>query len=395
MAERTEIQQLVSDLESDRVERTESLTDSGKFCRAICAFANDLPGHGQPGYLFVGVDREGQPTGAMIDERLLEQLAGHRDNGQILPVPSISVFRAAVDGRNLAVVEVQPSDMPPVRYKNTVWIRVGPTQRVATPEEERRLTERRVDRARTWDLQACRDASLADLALDLFTINYLPQAVSREVLEENNRAIEDQLASLRLYHRPLGAPTNAAVLLLGKDPEAFVPGAYIQYVRYDGVTLADEVLAERRLNGDLLTVMRGLDTLAQEVSRVRPIRRSDLSEGLIADYPQLALHELFINAVIHRSYDGSTTPIMISHFSDRIEIQNPGSLYGDLTRDQFPDGTSYRNPVLAEAAKVLGFANRFGRGIALAKDALHQNDSPDLEYKIDENHLLMIVRRRP
>lgn len=395
MADWTEIERLASDLESDRVERTESLKDSEKFCKAICAFANDLPGRGQPGYLFIGVDRDGRPTGATIDERLLEQLAGHRDNGQILPVPSMSVSRHAVAGRDIAVVEVRPSDMPPVRYKNVVWIRVGPSQRVATPEEERRLTERRVDRARTWDLQACRDATLDDLALDLFTINYLPQAVSREVLEENNRAIEDQLASLRLYHRPLGSPTNAAVLLLGKDPEAFVPGAYVQYVRYEGMSLADEVLEERRFSGDLLSVMRGLDALTREVARVRPVRKPDLSEHLVSDYPEIALHELFINAVIHRNYDGSTTPIAINHFSDRIEIQNPGSLYGDLTRDQFPDGTSYRNPVLAEAAKVLGFANRFGRGIAMARKELSRNDSPDLEYKIGENHLLMIVRRRP
>lgn len=395
MADRTETERLVSDLESDRVERTESLKDSEKFCKAICAFANDLPGRAQPGFLFIGVDREGRPTGATIDERLLEQLAGHRDNGQILPVPSMSVYRCPVGGRDFAVVEVQPSDMPPVRYKNAVWVRVGPTQRLATPDEERRLTERRVDRARTWDLQACRDATLDDLALDLFTINYLPQAVSREVLEENRRAIEDQLASLRLYHRPLNAPTNAAVLLFGKDPVSFVPGAYVQYVRYDGVALADEVLAERRLNGDLLTVMRGLDMLAVEVGRVRPIRGSDLAERSVADYPHLALHELFINAVIHRNYDGSTTPIAVNHFSDRIEIQNPGSLYGDLTRDQFPHGTAYRNPVLAEAAKILGFANRFGRGIEVARAELHKNGSPDLEYQIGSNHMLMIVRRRP
>jgi len=78
-----------------------------------------------------------------------------------------------------------------------------------------------------------------------------------------------------------------------------------------------------------------------------------------------------------------------------IEIHNPGSLYGDLTKQQFPDGTSYRNPVLAEAAKTLGFANRFGRGIALAQDLLKKNGSPPLEYVVGENHLVMIVRRRP
>jgi ATP-dependent DNA helicase RecG len=389
-----DIPQLLADFESFRVERTVSLTDTDKFCIAICAFANDMPGSGLPGYLFIGVDKKGNPTGATISERLLEQLAGYRDNGNILPLPNMNVFKTVHNGQDIAVVEVHPSDMPPVRYKQSVWIRTGPSTDRATVEQERRLEERRVDRARTWDTRACPDASLEDLALDLFKVNYLPSSVSREVLEENGRTIEEQLGSLRFYHKKLNVPTNGAVLLFGKDPISFFPGAYAQYVKYDGVTQADTVLKDQRIDGDLLNVMRDLDRLAKELTNNRPIRRLDLSEDTVADYPEITLHELFINAVIHRNYDGSTTPISINHFSDRIEIQNPGSLYGDLTKEQFPNGTAYRNPVLAEAVKTLGFANRFGRGIALAKSWLQRNGSPDLAYIVGENHLAMIVRKR-
>ena len=190
-------------------------------------------------------------------------------------------------------------------------------------------------------------------------------------------------------------PTNAAVLLFGKDPLSFFPGAYVQYVKYDGLTQADAPLKEQRITGDLLGVMRDLDRLAGDLANRRPVRRADLGEDLVADYPDVALHELFINAIIHRNYDGSSTPVSINHFSDRVEIQNPGALYGDLTKAQFPDGTAYRNPVLAEAAKTLGFANRFGRGIALAKSHLEKNASPPLDYIVGENHLAMIVRKRP
>jgi ATP-dependent DNA helicase RecG len=81
-----EIERLLADLESDRVERTESVNNSAKFCKAICAFANDLPGHRAPGYLCIGVDARGTPSSTPIDERLLETLAGHRNNGQIIPI---------------------------------------------------------------------------------------------------------------------------------------------------------------------------------------------------------------------------------------------------------------------------------------------------------------------
>jgi len=388
-----EIERLLSDFESDRLERTESLKDSPKFCKAICAFANDLPGHGQPGYLCIGVDKNGVATSAHIDQTLLEALASHRSNGQIIPLPSMEVAKVELRGIPIAVVKVEPSDLPPVRYQMQTWVRVGPSARLATQEEERRLTERRVDRARTWDLQACAGASLDDLAIDLFRLSYLPQAVSRQVMEENGRSLEEQLGSLRFFHKPLNAPTNGAILLFGKDPEAFAPGAYVQYVRYTGETQATDVLVERRFSGDLLQIMRSLDQLAKDVAGARPVRLTDLPEVMVQDYPEIALHELLMNAVVHRNYDNSTTPISINHFSDRIEIQNPGSLYGDLSPRQFPNGVSYRNPVLAEAAKTFGFANRFGRGIAVAQQALLRNGSPALEYVVGDNHMLMIVRK--
>ncbi len=386
---------LLADTESFRLERTESLADTDKFCQAICAFANDMPGSNLPGYIFIGVDKNGNPTGGRIDERLLESLASHRNNGQILPVPNMNVFKAVHKGVDIAVIEVHPSEMPPVRYKQTVWIRTGPSKSIATAEQERRLEERRVDRSRTWDTRACIGATLNDLALELFKLNYLPNSVSPEVLEENGRTVEEQLGSLRFFHRKLNAPTNAAVLLFGKDPLSWFPAAYVQYVRYDGQSQADTVLKEQRFSGDLMNVMRDVDRLAKDLVNLRPVRRPDLADDTVADYPEIALHELLINAIIHRNYDGSTTPISVNHFSDRIEIQNPGSLYGDLTRDHFPLGTSYRNPVLAEAAKTLGFANQFGRGIALAKKLLLQNQSPNLEYIVGENHLAAIIRRRP
>jgi ATP-dependent DNA helicase RecG len=115
----------------------------------------------------------------------------------------------------------------------------------------------------------------------------------------------------------------------------------------------------------------------------------------VFDYPPKSMRELFMNAVIHRNYEESTTPILINHYNDHIEIQNPGGLYGDLTPEQFPHGTAYRNPILAEAAKVFGFVNRFGRGISVAQRELERNGSPPGEFDPRSNFFLVTVRRRP
>lgn len=366
-----------------------------KFCEAICAFANDLPGTDQPGYLFIGVDDHGQPTRARIDDRLLTALAGIPTDGRILPSPSLDVDRLEVEGIAIAVVKVRPSDLPPVAYKGRVHVRRGPRKAIATREEERRLSERAVDRARTWDARACLPASLDDLALELFKLSYLRRAIASEVLEENQRSTEEQLASLRLFDLKRGRPTNAAVLLFGKDPLGFFPGAYVQLVRYAGHDQASEVTEERRFDGALMGVLDNLRQLSNDLAVARPIRRPDGADRTVYDYPPRALLEVFMNAVIHRNYEGSSTPISVGVFADRIEVQNPGGLYGDLTPELFPRGTSYRNPVLAEAAKHLGYVNRFGRGIAIVKDELKKNESPEPMFQPGENHMLVTLRKRP
>ncbi len=182
MLSEDEPQDLVDDIEADRVERTVSTHDEAKFSEAICAFSNDLPGHGLPGYLLIGVHDDGRPSGLKVTDKLLKDLGGLRANGKILPPPTMSVFRGTLQGgrHEVVVVEVRPSDMPPVRYDGRVWIRVGPRKAVATEAEERLLSERRASSlARTFDARPCRGSALADLSVDLFKLTYLPNAPSQ------------------------------------------------------------------------------------------------------------------------------------------------------------------------------------------------------------------------
>ena len=141
MLSETELVALLSDMESDRVERTESTKNTEKFSVAVCAFANDMPNHRQPGYLLIGVKDDGSLSGLQVTDDLLKELGGIRSDGQILPQPLMNVQRFVLPGGDVAVVEVAPSDLPPVRYKGRVWIRVGPRKAVANEQEERVLAK--------------------------------------------------------------------------------------------------------------------------------------------------------------------------------------------------------------------------------------------------------------
>jgi ATP-dependent DNA helicase RecG len=99
-----ELLRLLVELESDQVERKQSVRNvKDKICQAICAFANDLPEHGTSGVIFVGATDDGRPAGLTVDDRLLLELVDLRDQGQILPPPSMAVSRLEVGGQPVAV----------------------------------------------------------------------------------------------------------------------------------------------------------------------------------------------------------------------------------------------------------------------------------------------------
>lgn len=383
MIDERELRELLGDLESDRVERTTSTTDTDKFCEAICAFANDMPANNRPGYLVIGARGNGEVGRVDVTDRLLQQLSNYADSGQIVPLPSMTVQPMSLAEGDVAVVEVRPSDMPPVRYRGRVWIRRGPRRAIANEQEERMLTEKRIHHARTFDLRPCRGCGRDDLALDLFQLTYRSAAVAPDLLEENTRDMLLQMASLGFWCPAEACATNAGAILFAQDPLNWIPGAVIQYVRYEGDALDTDALDERRFEGDLITVLRELDGFLRTLFPSEPEPISPLKERNRTPYPMLAVRELLMNAVMHRDYE-SNAAIRFYWFRDHIEIQNPGGLYGAVTPETFPDQNDYRNPKIAEAMKVLGYVNTFGRGIARAQRSLRDNGNPPAEFGIHE-----------
>lgn len=387
------LRQLLLDSEADNIERTVSTQKAEKFGEAVCAFANDLPDHRQPGYLLIGVDDDGQLAGLTVTDELLKNLGGIRSDGNVLPQPVMNVAKFSLQGGDVAVVEVFPSDLPPVRYKGRVHIRIGPRKAVANEQEERILTERRVALARSFDARPCYEAKLGDLALGLFDA-YRREVVDSETIAANHRPVEQQLASFRLFDPERACPSHAGILLFGKNPRFFLPGAYVQYLNMPGTTLTDLPNDQAEISGDLHTVLRELEGRIKLIVHTTMQRVGTFEEKLLSDYPEWALRELLMNAVMHRNYD-SNTPIRFYVFSDHIEIHNPGGLYGEATPENFPHRNSYRNPVIAEAMKSLGFVNRFGYGVQRAQELLRQNGNDAAKFEFDQHTVLVKIFRRP
>lgn len=387
-----EVAALVASTESDRVERKESLSDRVR--KAICAFTNDLAGHRRPALVIVGQRDDGSCANLEISDALLTTLAGIRVESAFAPFPSLDIRRVEVDGCQLAAIIVHVSSSPPVRYDGRIWVRVGPTTRIATPEEEHRLSERRRAAHLPFDVRAVADAQLADLDLERFRQEYLPNAVAPDILEENHRPLNQQLAALRLV-TPDGEPTVVGVLVLANDPMRFLPGAYVQFVRFDGTDLADPIVAQHRISGPLHQLLARVDDVIDANIRTGLDIVGRTTHAAHPDYPADALRQVTRNAVMHRAYDGTHAPVKVSWFTDRIEVMSPGGPFGQVTIERFgaPGLTDYRNPHVAEALKVLGFVERFGVGLTIANKRLAANGNPPLEYEAQHSYVLVRLRR--
>ncbi len=390
-----ELRQRLRSLEAFNAERTESARNADKLGEAICAFANDLPDSRTIGILFLGVRDNGDCAGLEITEQVIQTLLGFGRDGHILPLPNIHVRTITLDGCTMAVTEVTPSDSPPVRFKGRICVRFGPSRAYATPEQERRLTERQRRAVVPFDQQPVAGSALTDLNLSIFQLEYLPAAIAPDVLRENGREVVDQLRALKLLS-PDGVPTAAGILVLGRDPRNWLPGAYIQFVRYAGTEVTDTIRDQKEIDGPLSELLRRLD----DVLEANIARRSDLS-GLSTserpDYPILALQELARNAVIHRTYTGTYAPVRLTWFDDRVEITSPGGPFGAVSIANFgrPEATDYRNPVLASAAKDLGYVQRFGSGIPRAGLALKRNGNPPAAFQAEADFVHVTIGAAP
>jgi len=386
-----DVRRLIALGESENVEFKESTAAGDSIPEVVCAFANNLRGDGCPGLLVVGLRDDGSCANSRIADTELKWLADVCSSGAILPRPSVNIFKAEIDGCSVALVEVAAHGAPPVSFKGRVYVRLGPTTRLGSPEDERRLVERRRVANLPYDYRAVPGASIDDLLISTIENVYIPAAFNGADFERNDRALTDKLRALRVMASSQ-EPSVGGLLAFGKDPEAWIPGAYVQFVRYDGLNLTDPIQNEKKLTGPLVSTLEELDDLLKSNVRTSLDIRGGDRDVKRADYPIRTLQQLSRNAVMHRSYDASFAPIRIYWFSDRVEISSPGGFFGQVNSSNFGSGvTDYRNPLIAEILRNLGYVQRFGYGLVEARRELEANGNRPFEFEDSPTTVLLRV----
>lgn len=332
-----------------------------------------MPDTQQAGYLIIGANDNGTRCGLRVTDEIQINIAAIRSDGNIQPQPAMAIEKFTFPDGDLLVAEVQPSNFPPVRYKGRIFIRVGARKGTANEAEEKILYEKRAANIKTFDAMPCVGANIDEIDVKLFKTEYLPKAFPENILADDRRDVKQQLQSLGFYDLRFNCPTYAGIILFGHNPEKYLAGCYTQYVRFSGETRAGEILNEHKFEGNLLKVLSKMDTFVElSIAKEKPVPVSALREIKVISYPYYATRELLMNALMHRDYE-SNAPTRFYEFDSYIEIQNAGGLYGKARPENFPDVNDYRNPVIAEAMKVLGYVNRYSRGIIRVQKELEEN----------------------
>ena len=332
-----------------------------------------------------------------VTDELLKNVAAIRTDGNIQPQPSMSVEKVPMEEGDIVMVRVEPSVFPPVKYKGRIWIRIGPRKGVAYENDEHILMEKRRANVTSFDSSPCLNATIDDLDLQKFNHYYLPKAMTDDEIEEDRkegRGIKVQLASFGFFDTRYDCPTNAGMLFFAKNLRRFIPGAYVQYVRFAGKDRAGDIMTEHEFKDNLCTILPELDTFIKTtIANRRPIPVSALREDSFVDYPDWATRELLMNAICHRDYT-SNGPIQFYQYDDRIEIMNHGGLYGRANEQNFPTVNDYRNIVVAEAMKVLGFVNRHSRGVLRVQKDLKANENGEAVYDFSYQTAVMVTEKK-
>ncbi|MBU2561040.1 MAG: putative DNA binding domain-containing protein [Nanoarchaeota archaeon] len=346
-----EIKKLVAKKESATLEFKPGLSEPDRIVEVACSFAN-----ARGGVIVVGVSDSGSVVGVDVGRQTVEQLSNKVvDNTDPAIYPEISVEN--IDGKDVIMVKVASTPNKPHTAFGRSFIRVGKTTKLMRQSEYEQLLLKRKNMA--FDSQVCEDAGLNDLDM-----KFVRSFISKYELLNKTKIAGTPLGLLE----SLGGvknkkPTNAGILLFGKDPRKFFPNAFIAIARYKGDEIGVERLDYKEFEGRLFDQVDDADRYIKEhvavMSRLLPykVERQDIPE-----YPLFSIRELVTNAVAHRDYSEQGSKVIVKMFDGRMEFYNPGGLEKGITSKNIAAKQYSRNPVITKVLSKVKYIEELGEG---------------------------------
>ncbi len=346
-----EILDLLAGGRSETVEWLPERADVEQIAVTMAAMANT-----RGGTLLLGVNPfDNEPTGIDNPDTLSDNVLAAAlmiTPPLIIPLPRV----VEVNDKRLLVVQV-PRGMPHVyAVEGRFLTRVGPHNQPLPPQIMRRLLFERGDVS--FESMPILTARKEDLDWDQ-VVAYTSKltgmgGISPELVLIKRGCLVRQDG--KLY------PTNAGMLLFGRDPQQFIRGSEITAARFAGKEMGD-VFLRQDITGTLPQQIRRVETFLIDSLRKGVQLSGSMARSEEFEYPLQAVRELVVNAVAHRDYAIQGDGIRLYLFSDRLEITSPGGLPGPVTVDNIVDERFSRNSALVQVLSDMGFIERLGYGV--------------------------------
>ena len=384
----SELIKLIEDIqlkktESNYIEVKSARNGCPKIFDTLSSFSNQQNG----GTIIFGVDENddynvcGVYDAADLQKKIMEQSL------QMEPVVRPLCTVAVVDGKTVVSAEIQEMDnfQKPCFYKGAGRLR-GSYVRVA--DGDRLMTEYEVysyeafkqdihDELRTNDR-----AEMTDINTDEYQLYLLELKKNKPHLAKLEEREINRLQGFVVDNKP----TVAALMLFSVYPQAYFPQFCITAVSVPGKEMSatgsvgERFIDKKRIEGSITQMLNDALIFVRKNMKVKTI--IDAETGMRNDrteYPVIAVRELVLNALIHRDYSIHTesAPITITMYSDRMEIENPGGLYGRMTLDSLGFvSADTRNPYIAGALEIMGETENRYSGIPTIRSAMKNAGLP-------------------
>jgi ATP-dependent DNA helicase RecG len=230
-----------------------------------------------------------------------------------------------------------------------------------------------------WDAEICKEATIEDVSVVKIR-SFLKTA------QLKYDSLENALKKLRIVHD--GKLLNTAVMLFGKKPQSFFPNAKLRCAVF-GTMDTSFPIDMKDFEGDLFYLIeKAEEYILKNIHigmKIEGLKRIDIPE-----INQEAMREAIINAFCHRDYYEYDS-VNIAIFKDRVEIRNPGLLYGGLTIEKIKTEmiSERRNELIAELFHRVHYIEKWGRGIRLIL-----SKEPDAEFKEVGTHFIVVFKRK-
>lgn len=319
-----------------------------EYLKWICGFAN-----AQGGRIYLGIDDDGKVVGLRKYRHRMESLPGKiLSNLGILCDVNLLVEKE----KYYIEIVVNTYDVP-ISYQGKYYYRSGSTKQILQGTALNDFLMRKS--GKTWDAILEPQATVEDLSEETITLFKQGAISSQRLPSIGSDTMEEVLRNLRLQKK--GKLKRAAVLLFGEDPRDFYPTAYIKIGKFG--TSDSELLSQEIVDGNILQLADKVMEILDKKYLTASISYQGLQRQEKPEYPPLAIREILLNALVHRTY--VQAPVQISLYKDKMMVWNEGSLPSGLTIENLKEKhpSLPKNPMLAEVCFKGGLIEAWGRGI--------------------------------